>query len=66
MEMVVAIPSPGYRVMQDKSHEIIYGYAAGLISKGPPESGGRAVSGDIITGYVMGVAEITLQIGKRQ
>lgn len=30
MEMVVAIGKSGFRVSQDKAHEIIYGYAAGL------------------------------------
>jgi len=30
MELVVAIGQKGFRVKQDKAHEIIYGYAAGL------------------------------------
>ncbi len=30
MEMVVAIGKAGFRVSQDRAHEIIYGYAAGL------------------------------------
>jgi len=30
MEMVVAIGKPGFRVSQEHSHELIYGYAAGL------------------------------------
>ena len=30
MEMVVAIGHAGFRVSQDKAHELIYGYAAGL------------------------------------
>ena len=30
MEMVVALGKPGFRVSPDKSHELIYGYAAGL------------------------------------
>lgn len=30
MELVLAIGKPGFRVSQEKAHEIIYGYAAGL------------------------------------
>ncbi len=30
MEMVIAIGKAGFRVSQDKAHEVIYGYAAGL------------------------------------
>jgi fumarylpyruvate hydrolase len=30
MEMVVAIGQAGFRVSQDRAHEVIYGYAAGL------------------------------------
>jgi fumarylpyruvate hydrolase len=30
MEMVVAIGKAGFRVSQDRAHEVIYGYAAGL------------------------------------
>jgi fumarylpyruvate hydrolase len=30
MEMVVAIGKDGFRVRQDRAHELIYGYAAGL------------------------------------
>ena len=30
MEMVIAIGKPGFRVAEDKAHELIYGYATGL------------------------------------
>jgi fumarylpyruvate hydrolase len=30
MELVLAIGKPGFRVPQDKAHELIYGYATGL------------------------------------
>ena len=30
MELVIAVGKPGFRVPQDKAHEVIYGYACGL------------------------------------
>ena len=58
MLLIVAISKSGFRVSQDRAHELIYGYACGLdmtrrdlqpcdlIFAGTPEGVGAVVAGD--------------------